>query len=120
MSTQVLLDKIAAGTADSVSAIEAEAALAVAAIKESTAAEVATIEADALTAATKAAGAIERATLAKARQAGKLLVQTARRSAFDTVMAAAKQAVVGDDVSKIQSFADKRADLELHLSKQLA
>ena len=116
MSTQTLLDKIKASSADTITQIEADTQAAIAAIERSAADSVATIESDAATAADKAAAAVERATLAKARQAGRLAVQTARREAFDAIMAAA-QSQVGDD--KAQAWSDARADLEMHLSKHI-
>lgn len=116
MSTQALLDKIKASSADAITAIEAEAAATVASIEQASAAEVLAIEESAATAAKKAAAQVERATLAKARQSGKLIVQTARREAFDAIMAAA-QAEVGTE--KAQEWSDKKATLEMHLSKQI-
>ena len=120
MSTQALLDKIKASSADAISQIEAEAAATVTAINEAAAAEVAVIEQAAIAAADKSATQVQRATLAKARQSGKLVVQTARREAFDAIMAAAHTAVVAGDASKAQQWSDQKADLEMHLSKQIA
>ncbi|MFT5831674.1 MAG: vacuolar-type H+-ATPase subunit E/Vma4 [Candidatus Paceibacteria bacterium] len=119
MSTQALLDKINQASADSITTIESEAAVTVAAITESTKVDVVKIADDANAAAAKAAAAVARATLAKARQTGKLAVQTARRAAFDAIMSAAKKTVLDGDDSKSQQFADSVASLELHLSKQL-
>ena len=120
MSTKDLLDKITQAQTESINMIEVETAVTVQAINESTGASIAKIAADATAAANKAAAAVERATLAKARQTGKLAVQTARRTAFDSIMASAEKTVVDGDTSKAQEFADKRADLEMHLSKQLS
>jgi len=119
MSTQALLDKIGTASKESVSTIESEAKAQVKAINDSVTAEVAKIASDAIVASEKAAAAVERATLAKARQSGKLLVQTEKRAAFDDIMAAAEKAIVNGDAEKAQKWADKRADLEMHLSKQL-
>jgi len=119
MSTQVLLDKISDAAAQSVKAIEAEAEQSVQTINASAKAEVAVIAEQATAAAEKAGAAVTRATLAKARQTGKLLVQTARREAFDTVMKAAEQVAVAGDATKAQQWSDKRADLEMHLSKEI-
>ncbi len=119
MSTQALLDKITAASTEAVAQIEADAAKTVSAIKATTDAEVATITSDAQEAATKAAAAVKRAALAKARQAGKLQIQTARRAAFDAVMAEAKTAAVGDDAAAAQAWSDKEAELEMHVSKQI-
>ena len=116
MSTQALLDKIKASSAETIAVIETEAQAAVASINEAVATEVKTIEQTAKQTAEKSAAQIERATLAKARQAGKLTVQTARREAFDAIMATA-QAEVGAD--KAQQWSDAKADLEMHLSKQI-
>jgi|GEM_PF-853671 len=119
MSTQVLLEKIETASTESIKTIEAEATAAAAAIKAEAEALVAKINTDAEATATKAGAAVERAALAKARQSGKLLVQTARREAFDAVMHAAKKTAVGDDATQTQAWADKQASLEMHLSKQL-
>jgi len=119
MSTQALLDKIKDAATQSAEAINTEAAKSVEAINASVEAEVAMIQEQATAAAEKAGAAVTRATLAKARQTGKLLVQTARREAFDTIMNAAEKVAVGDDAAKAQKWADKRADLEMHLSKEI-
>lgn len=119
MSTKDLLDKITQASADGVKTIETEAAVAVATITNSAQVDVVKIADDAKATAAKAAAAVERATLAKARQAGKLAVQTAKRAVFDDIMTAVEKAVVGDDDAKAQQFADSKATLELHLSKQL-
>jgi vacuolar-type H+-ATPase subunit E/Vma4 len=118
MSTTDLLDKITQASADGVKTIETEAAVVVVTITNSAQADVAKIADDAKVAAAKAAAAVERATLAKARQAGKLAVQTAKRAVFDDIMSAVEKTVTADD-SKAQQFADSKATLELHLSKQL-
>jgi len=116
MSTQALLDKITASKAEAITAIEAEAQATVASINKATATEVAAIEQAAKAAAEKSAAQVERATLAKARQAGKLTVQTARREAFDAIMVAAEaEAATG----KVQQWSDAKADLEMTLSHQL-
>ena len=108
METKALLEKIIASQVEAVAAIEAEAQAAVS-----------VIETDAHAVAEKAAAQISRATLAQARQSGSLAVQTARRAAFDDIMAAAKKTVAGDDVETARAFDDKRAQLELHLAGQL-
>jgi len=119
MSTKDLLDKIDQASAESIKTIETEAAAMVTTITESAQAELTKISDDAQAAADKTAAAVERATLAKARQAGKLAVQTAKRSAFDAIMITAQKIAVGDDSAKAQAWADKEADLEMVLSKQL-
>jgi vacuolar-type H+-ATPase subunit E/Vma4 len=119
MSTKDLLDKITQASAETIKAIESEASATVTTITDSTQVGVAKIATEAKAAAEKAAAAVERATLAKARQAGKLAVQTAKRAVFDDIMTAVEKAVVEDDNTKAQQFADSKATLELHLSKQL-
>ena len=119
MSTQALLEKIETASAALIKTIEADAAATVATINDSAQSELTKISDDAQAAADKSAAAVERATLAKARQAGKLAVQTAKRSAFDAIMITAQKTAVGDDSAKAQSWADKQADLEMVLSKQL-
>lgn len=119
MSTQALLDKITAATTEQVADIKAKAAAQVEAINASATAEVDRIKADAAAATEKDVAQIKRAALAKARQTGKLAVQTARREVFDTIMAAAEVQVVGDDAVLAQQFADRRADLEMQLAKQI-
>ena len=118
MSTEALLEKIVAERDKTIAEIEAATKEAVVEIEASTEAEVATIAADAAAASEKQVAQITRAELSKARQAGKLLVQSARREVFDEIMSAA-QANVATTAVTTQSFADKRADLEMHLAKQI-
>jgi len=119
MSTQALLDKIVAGQNEQVAQIETDTAAAVAQIEADTKETVAQITSDAAAASEKEVAQITRAALSKARQAGKLIVQTARRKAFDDIMATAQQQIVGDDAKLAQQFSDQKADLEMELSKQL-
>lgn len=119
MSTQALLDKIVAERNEKVAAIEAESKKVLASVEAATSAAVEEIQTAAKAAGEKEAAQINRAVLAKARQTGKLIVQTARREVFDEIMTAAQKEVVGDNADLMQQFSDRRADLEMHLSKQL-
>lgn len=120
MSTQILLDKLAADRDEQVAVIKAESAEKVAAIKVAMDKEVAALAEVAAAVSAKEVAQINRAALSKARQAGKLLVQTAKREAFDAVMTAAEKTVVAADPAAASLFADRRADLEVVLAKQLA
>jgi precorrin-6B methylase 2 len=118
MDTKVLLDKIAETHATQLAAITADTQDQVAAIEAEAAQAVAKIEADAAVLADKTAAQISRATLARARQSGKLVAQTAKREAFDVIMKAAETTLVAGGATE-REFSDKRAKLELHLAQQL-
>lgn len=118
MDTKALLDKIAETHAIELAVIAAGTQALVAAIEAEAAVAVAKIEADAAIVADKTAAQISRATLARARQSGKLIVQTAKREAFDVIMNAAENTVVASGATA-REFSDKRAKLELHLAQQL-
>lgn len=120
MATQALLDKIAADQREQVAAIEAETKERVAAIEAATASEIEALKADAAAASEKAVTAAKRAVISKAKQAGRLVVQTARREVLDEIMAKAEAQAVGDDAALKQQFNDRRADLEMSIAKELA
>lgn len=119
MSTQALLDKIAAERDEHVAAIEAEAATKAAAIEASAEAELSALTDAAAAASAKEVAQLKRAALSRARQSGKIMVQTARREAFDEIMSGAK-AAVENDAALLQKFNDNVGDLEMVLAKNLA
>lgn len=119
MSTQALLDKIVAERDEQVAAIEAQSKEVIAKIEATAAEEVAAIETAAAVASEKEVASIKRAALSKARQTGKLAVQTARREAVDEVMAAAEKTIVSEDAANARLFADRKPVLEMELAKQL-
>ncbi|HMA77773.1 MAG TPA: hypothetical protein VKP88_01370 [Candidatus Paceibacterota bacterium] len=119
MSTQALLDKISATAAAKVEEIERATADQVASIEAAAEAEAVAVTAAVAQRNEKDIAQLRRAILSKARQSGKLLVQTARREAFDEVLEAAYKQLVDEDPKRAELFTDKRAELEMYLAQQL-
>ena len=119
MSTQALLDKIASARDEQVAIVEAASAKTIAAIEFATAIEVKEIESAASAASEKEVVQIKRAALSKARQNGKLAVQTARREAFDAILDSAEKTITAEDPANVRLFADQKPVLEMELAKQI-
>lgn len=119
MSAQSLLEKIAADAAAQVSVINTETSVAVSTIEAAATAESDAIAAAAKARATKASEQVARTLLSQARQLGKIVVQEARRSVVDAVLADAKQQFAGDDPEKQQLFSDKQAQIEIAVANAL-
>jgi vacuolar-type H+-ATPase subunit E/Vma4 len=94
MSQTTLIEKIKNDAQQEVAEIQAESATAVAAIQSETEAEVANLQAAHEATLEKQKEQLERVTLAKAKQAGNIAVQSAKRSQIDSILDAVKAELV--------------------------